>query len=125
MVVAYVTVCDLCQRFKKQKKSYGHLPPKDAEATPWRILCVDLIGPYTISRKKGKPFILSEVKMIDTSTNWFEIAEIPNKESSSMAKIVEQTWLVQYPRPLECVYGCGSKFILTDFQAFLKDEVYE
>ena len=29
---------------------FGHLPTKEADATPWDILLVDLIGPYEIIR---------------------------------------------------------------------------
>ena len=88
IVVAHLTVCDLCQRFKKQKKSDGRLLPKDTEAILWCILCVYLVGSHSISRKKGKPFILSAVTIVDSATSWFEVAEIPNKESSTIAKIV-------------------------------------
>ena len=50
-VLNYVSKCDTCQRFKKQKKKYGHLPVKEAESEPWERLSVDLIGPYKIERK--------------------------------------------------------------------------
>jgi Integrase zinc binding domain len=40
-----------CQTTKKQAKKYGHLPKKTAEAEPWDVLCIDLIGPYKIKRK--------------------------------------------------------------------------
>jgi hypothetical protein len=42
------TKCHVCQKTKCTSKKYGHLPPKEAESTPWDVLCVDLIGPYTI-----------------------------------------------------------------------------
>ena len=48
----FVKTCDVCQCCKKQKKKYGHLPPKQAETTPWKRVNVDLIGPYTIKTKK-------------------------------------------------------------------------
>jgi hypothetical protein len=47
-VVQHVSKWKGCQLYKGQKKKYGHLPVKDVEAHPWRILCVDLIGPYTV-----------------------------------------------------------------------------
>ena len=61
MINDYVEKCDICQRFKKQKKNYGHLPPKDAEAIPWQILCVDLVGSYTIQQKKGETFYSEKI----------------------------------------------------------------
>jgi len=32
-------------------KKYGHLPEKEAEATPWEKLCMYMIGPYHIKNK--------------------------------------------------------------------------
>eukprot|EP00980_Cylindrotheca_fusiformis_P020525 scaffold7585_cov72-Cylindrotheca_fusiformis.AAC.2 len=40
--------CRTCQLAKKTRIKYGYLPPKEAEATPWNTLCIDLIGPYTV-----------------------------------------------------------------------------
>ena len=40
--------CQICQLTKKKSIKYGKLPPKVAEAEPWDILCVDMIGPYKI-----------------------------------------------------------------------------
>jgi hypothetical protein len=40
--------CPNCQKGKKQKKKYGHVPPKLAKSQPWEHLCVDMIGPYQI-----------------------------------------------------------------------------
>ena len=48
------STCPICQLNKRNKKKYGHLPEKEAEATPWDKLCIDLIGPYTIKRKNKK-----------------------------------------------------------------------
>ncbi len=47
-VIKHIKKCPNCQRNKKQKKKYGHLPPKLAESQPWEHLCVDMIGPYQI-----------------------------------------------------------------------------
>ena len=41
------------QRFKKKKKIYGKLPPKNVELIPCDTVCVDLIGPYTVNDQKG------------------------------------------------------------------------
>jgi hypothetical protein len=45
--------CHVCQLTKKQKKKYGHLPPKEAEdAIPWKRVNVDVIGRYTARTPK-------------------------------------------------------------------------
>jgi len=36
--------------------NYGQTPAKIAETIPWRRVCVDLIGPYTINAKDGTIF---------------------------------------------------------------------
>ena len=43
--------CPTCQIAKTTDQKYCKLPPKQAERNPWGMLCVDLIGPYTISLK--------------------------------------------------------------------------
>ncbi len=40
--------CKACQINKKWKLQYGHLLPKTVITVSWRVLCVDLIGPYTL-----------------------------------------------------------------------------
>ena len=50
--------CPTCQRAKKTNKKYDKLPPKQAETNPWGTLCVDLICPYTITRKGKNPLKL-------------------------------------------------------------------
>ncbi len=66
-----------------------HLPTKAADAQPWEILCVDLIGPYQVQHKGKKPLRLQAVTMIDPAAGWFEVAEIPSKESITGAEQVD------------------------------------
>jgi len=56
-ITNYVQACPTCQRNKRKVKKYGHLPPKEAEATPWDKMCIDLIGPYTIRRTGNNDLI--------------------------------------------------------------------
>ena len=92
-VKKHVKTCATCQKCKKQKIKYGHLPAKEAEATPWERLCVDLIGPYKIKREGKEPLLLKAVTMIDPATGWFEIVQYDDKKSITVANLVEQTWL--------------------------------
>jgi hypothetical protein len=105
------TKCDTCQRTKRTSKKYGHLPIKEAEADPWEKLCVDLIGPYTIKRRGKRNLTLWCITMIDPTTVWFEMKEIPNKEAFTIASIVEQTWLTRYPWPTEVTFDRGKEFM--------------
>jgi len=95
----FVRVCDTCQRTKKGSKKYGHLPAKKAEDLPWDILCVDLIGPYTVTidKKRNIDLTLHAMTFIDPTTGWFEITEIKNKNTVNMAEQVDLVWLTRYP----------------------------
>ena len=66
---AYIAKCPQCQKQKKQKKKYGHLPMKEAETQPWEKLCVDLIGEYTIKRKGRKDLKFKALTMTDRGSN--------------------------------------------------------
>jgi hypothetical protein len=41
----YVKSCRSCQVNKRHSLRYGHVPPKLVITTPWKALCVDLVGP--------------------------------------------------------------------------------
>jgi hypothetical protein len=73
----YVKTCRSCQVNKRHSQKYGHLPPKLVIMAPWKALCVDLIGPYTLKGKDGSSIDFMCLTMIDPATNWFEIVELP------------------------------------------------
>ena len=98
----------MCQIKKNSQIKYGKLPEKIAETEPWDKLCVDLIGPYTITRKKQKPLTLWCVTMIDPATGWFEMKEIKTKQADVIANIVEQTWFTRYPWPTQLNFDHGG-----------------
>jgi hypothetical protein len=45
--------------------------------TPWKVLCVDLIGLYTLEGQDGSSIDFMCLTMIDPATSWFEIVELP------------------------------------------------
>ncbi len=105
----YCKTCHSCQLFKKQRKKYGHLPPKKAETEPWKRVNVDLIGPYSINTKKRK-VQLRAMTMIDPATGWFEIAPITEPNSDSCQRAFDSQWLARYPRPQEVGFDNGKEF---------------
>jgi hypothetical protein len=50
-------------------KKYGLLPPKIAESDPCVMVCVDLVGPFTI-RALAKTYSLLALTMIDPETQY-------------------------------------------------------
>ncbi len=73
----YIKTCQSCQVNKRHSQKYGHLPPKLVITTPWKALCVDPIGPYTLKGKDGSSIDFMCLPMIDPATSWFEIVELP------------------------------------------------
>eukprot|EP00804_Cyclotella_cryptica_P012131 CCRYP_009831-RA/>CCRYP_009831-RA protein AED:0.17 eAED:0.19 QI:0/0/0/1/0/0/2/0/493 len=73
----YVKNCHACQVNKRHKYKYGKLPTKFAITNPWEVLCVELIGPYTIKGKDGTVIDFMCLTMIDPASSWFEILELP------------------------------------------------
>jgi hypothetical protein len=47
--------------------------------------------------------------MIDPVTGWFEIAEVPKKSADVVINLLDQTWLVRYPRPAEIIMDRGRE----------------
>ena len=119
-VSKFTKTCPTCQRFKKSKKKYGKLPPKEVTMTPWETVCIDLVGPYTVTDRSGNDRILNAMTFVDPATGWFEIAEIPDKTSARISKIFNSTWLARYPRPRKVIFDNGNEF-KKDFLPLLKD----
>jgi hypothetical protein len=120
--------CRSCQVNKRHSQKYGHLPPKLVITTPWKALCVDLIGPYTLKGKDGSSIDFMCLSMIDPVTSWFEIVELPtvaqettvppadkgkketfakntkvaepyfDKSSAQISNLVYKIWFSRYPR---------------------------
>ena len=125
-VVDICKKCRLCQLTKRKTLKYGHLPIKEPESEPWEILCVDLIGPYTINqgkRHKGKQKQLELwcLTMIDPATGWFEMVRVPNKEAFSIAELAEKTWFTRYPWPQQVIYDRGTEF-MGEFRRMVKED---
>ena len=82
---------------KRKKIKYGHLPPKEAEAEPWDKMCIDLIGPCKIRRKGKLDSTHSAMTMMDLATSWFQLHQISNMISDTMANKAEQEWFHRHP----------------------------
>ena len=59
--------------------------------------------------------------MIDPATGWLEIKELTNKEASTTANLVEQTWLTRYPIPQILTYDRGTEF-MAEFAEMIEND---
>ncbi len=73
----YVKSCRSCQVNKRHSQKYGHIQPKLVITAPWKALCVDLIGPYTLKGKDSSSIDFMCLTMINPATSWFKIVELP------------------------------------------------
>jgi hypothetical protein len=91
---------------------------------PWRVLCVDLVGPYTLKSKDDSSIDFMCLIMIDPAISWFEIVELPtvrvtvpkagkgkkeqctnytkeaeifDKTSTQISNLVYKCWFSRYP----------------------------
>ena len=127
-VVSHCRQCSVCQATKKTNAKYGLLPAKrEPEVSPWKTLCIDLIGPYSIGKditerykdKEGKWHtkvvqkapVLHCLTMIDPATCWFDIVQISDKSSMEVAGCLESAWLNRYPIPTEVIADRGREFM--------------
>jgi hypothetical protein len=53
------------------------LPPKIVLSTPWEVLCVYLVGWYTLKGKDGLSIDFMALTMINPASSWFEVVELP------------------------------------------------
>jgi transposase InsO family protein len=58
--------------------------------------------------------------MIDLSTNLLELIVVPDKESCTVARAFDCSWLCHYPRPLICLHDKGTEFTGIEFQELLQ-----
>jgi hypothetical protein len=70
---------------KRHSQKYGHVPPKLVITTPWKALCVNLIGPYTLNGKDKSSLDFMCLTMIDPAASWFDIVELPTVDTSTVA----------------------------------------
>ena len=49
--------------------------------------------------------------MIDPTTGWSEMAQIPNKTAAEIVDITKKTWFTRYPLPQQIVFDRGTEFM--------------
>jgi hypothetical protein len=135
----YGKSCRSCQVNKRHSLKYGHIPPKLVIKTPRRALCVDLVGPYTLKGKDGVSIDFMCLTMINPTTSWFEIVELPivrltvpkvgkgnkatctdytkeaeifDKTSAQISNLVYKCWFSRYACCQYLIYNDGNEFKL-------------
>ena len=63
--------------------------------------------------------------MIDPATRWFKLTQYNDNKVMTISKLVETTWLVRYPRPVEITYNQGNEFLGHGFKNSLMEQEYD
>jgi hypothetical protein len=69
---------------KRRNHKNVKLPAKLAIITPWEVLYVYLIGPYTLKGEDKTVIDFMGITTIVPATSWFEIAELPISQPSEL-----------------------------------------
>ena len=62
--------------------------------------------------------------MIDPVTRWFEVTKYSDKKDMTTVNLVETTWLVRYPWPVEITYDQRGEFLGHEFKKILIENEY-
>ena len=62
--------------------------------------------------------------MIDPITGCFEVTQYSDKKAMTIANLVENTWIVWYPWPVEITYDQGGEFLSHEFNDSLIENEY-
>ena len=84
-------------------------------------ICIDLIGPYTFKQANNKVFTLWALTMIDLTAGWFDMTSINTKRADVISNKLEQTWLTEYPWPIEAIFDLGTEFMV-EAKTMLQDK---
>ena len=58
-----------------------------------------------------KTLILKKIVMLDHITKWFKITQYINNKEMTIVNLVETTWMVLYPPPVEIMYKQGGELL--------------
>ena len=85
-----------CEVNKRRTQKYGHLSSRIVISTPWEVLCVDFVGPYTLKGKDSLSIDFMALTMIDPTSSWFDVVEplliiqLMTKKVNGKEKVVEE-----------------------------------
>jgi hypothetical protein len=86
---------------------------------PWEEVAIDLIGPWKV-KVNGQQVEFNALTCIDTASNLVKLIRIDNKTAEHICDKFTQSWLCQYPRPVQCLHDKGGEFIGQNFQWLLQ-----
>jgi hypothetical protein len=86
---------------------------------PSEEVAIHLIGPWKV-KVNGQQVEFNALTCIDTALNLVELIRIDNKTAKCIHDKFTQSWLCQYPCPVQCLPDKGGEFIGQNFQWLLE-----
>ncbi len=111
--------CKDCQKYKLEGHGYGLLPKQEVPIAPWDKVTIDLIGPWKV-KVNCRQVEFNALTCIDTASNLVKLICIDNKTAKHIRDKFTQSWLCQYPCPVQCLHDNGGEFIGQNFQWLLE-----
>jgi hypothetical protein len=104
-----------CQKYKLAGRGYGLLPKQEVWIAPWEEVAINLIRPWKV-KVIGQQVEFNALTCIDTSSNLVKLIRVDNKTAEHIRDKFTQSWLCQYPCPVQCLHDKGCEFIGQNFQ---------
>lgn len=109
----YVKKCEVCAQVKTAGRTIqASLTPRKLNG-PFHTISIDLMGPYTRSRK-GKKYILVAT---DLFSKWVEAYPLNSTTSSKIIQLLEQELFSRFGYPKVVISDNGSQFTSKAMQA--------
>jgi hypothetical protein len=86
---------------------------------PWEEVAIDLIGPWKVE-VNGQQVKFDALTCIDTALNLVKLIRVDDKTAKHIRDKFTQSWLCQYPCPVQCLHNKGGEFIRQNFQWLLE-----
>ncbi|KAI5724686.1 hypothetical protein M8J77_005959 [Diaphorina citri] len=102
----YVRQCTVCARTKVVGRTNKPCLVQRQVVTPMHTLSVDIMGPYTRS-KKGKRYLLV---ISDTFSRWVEAFPLPQADTKRILPLLQE-WFCRYGYPEVIITDNGPQFV--------------
>ncbi len=108
----YPVICQILQILPKKQETQPEVwsCTKLVIMTPWRALCVNLIGQCTLEGKDNKSIDFMCLTMNEPTTSWFEITQLPTITKLTVPNMGKGNKATLYDTHLGEYFSCEGVF---------------
>ncbi len=89
------------------------------QIAPWEEVAVNLNGPWKV-KVNGQKVEFNALTCIDKASNLVKLIRVDNKTAKHVHDKFTNSWLCQYPRPVQYLHDKGDELIGQNFQWLLE-----